>query len=85
MRASLLTAAAGLGTFLVVSFLWGLRLSLTATEGPEVNPLYNLLHADTIDWGGISETLVYVFFSPGHGQLAAGVLHRRHQQLRRLP
>ena len=67
LRASLLTAAAGLGTFLVVSLLWGLRLSLTATEGPEVNPLYNLLHADTIDWGGISETLVYVFFSPGTG------------------
>ena len=67
MRASLLTAAAGLGTFLVVSFLWGLRLSLTATEGPEVNPLYNLLHADSVDWGGISETLVYVFFSPGTG------------------
>ena len=67
LRASLLTAAAGFGTFLVVSFLWGLRLSLTATEGPEVNPLYDLLHADTIDWGAISETLVYVFFSPGTG------------------
>jgi hypothetical protein len=67
MRASLLTAAAGLGTFLLVSFLWGLRLSLTATEGPEVNPLYDLLHANSIDWGGISETLVYVFFSPGTG------------------
>jgi hypothetical protein len=67
MRACLLTAAAGLATFLVVSFLWGLRLSLTATEGPEVNPLYDLLHADSVDWGGISETLVYVFFSPGTG------------------
>ena len=64
MRASLLTAAAGLGTFLVVSFLWGLRLSLTATEGPEVNPLYKLLHADSIGWGAISETLVYSSSAP---------------------
>ena len=67
LRASLLTAAGGLGTFLVISFLWGLRFSLTATEGPEVNPVYGLLHADTIDWGGISETLMYVFYSPATG------------------
>jgi hypothetical protein len=67
LRASLLTAAGGLGTFLVISFLWGLRFNLTATEGPEVNPVYGLLHADTIDWGSISETLMYVFYSPATG------------------
>ena len=45
----------------------GLRFSLTATEAPEANPVYGLLHADTIDWGGISETLMYVFYSPATG------------------
>ena len=67
IRASLLTAAGGLATFLAISFLWGLHFSLTATEGPEANPVYGLLYADSIDWGSISETLMYVFYSPATG------------------
>ena len=67
LRASLLTAAAGLATFAVVSFLWGLRLNLTATEGPEASPLYGMLHAEHIDWGSLIEPLLYVFYSPATG------------------
>jgi hypothetical protein len=67
LRASLLTAAAGLATFAVVSFLWGLRLNLTATEEPEASPLYGMLHAESIDWSSLVEPLLYVFYSPATG------------------
>ena len=66
IRASLLTAATGLATF-VVSFLWGLRLNLTATEAPDASPLYGMLHAEHIDWGSLVEPLLYVFYSPATG------------------
>ena len=64
---ALLTAAGGLATFGAVSFLWGLRLQWTATEEADASPLYALLHAESVDWRGIGETLLYVFFSPVTG------------------
>ena len=51
----------------MVSFLWGLRLNLTATEEPDASPLYGMLHAESIDWSSLFETLLYVFYSPATG------------------
>ncbi len=82
LRASLLTAGAGLATFAVVSFLWGLRLNLTATEEPEASPLYDMLHAESHRLEQHRRAPPLRLLQPGHRELAAGVLQRPDQQLR---
>ena len=63
----MLVGGLGVIVFVVVSVLWGLRTSMTATVDPSLIAINQMFTAETLDWGPISESLVYTFTSPGTG------------------
>ena len=59
----LLVAGGGLGVFGVLSFVWGQHFQNSSIIDPDKIPIHVMLHADTIDWGGMIAGLLFAFFS----------------------
>jgi hypothetical protein len=70
-RAALVGAGA-IGLFSVVSFLWGLRFTSTATIDPDTIYMNQVLHAESIDWSAIAESLLNAFVSPATSNWVPG-------------
>ena len=75
LRSGLVAAAGAVAVFGAISFAWGLRFQSTSLIDPDEIPINVLLHADTVDWGSIWETLIYVFVSPATGNWQPGFLN----------
>jgi hypothetical protein len=67
LRAGLLTAAAGLATFGLISLAWGVHFQSSSKIDPDLIPINVMLHSETVPWGNIYEFLTYLFFSPATG------------------
>ena len=67
LRTSMLTGGLGVIVFVIVSVLWALRTSMTATVDPSAIAINQMFVVETLDWASISEALVYTFTSPGTG------------------
>ncbi len=75
LRAGLLAAAGSLVVFGAISYAWGLRFQSTSLVDPDQIPINVLLHADSVDWGAIWESMLYSLLSPGTGNWQPGFLN----------